>query len=88
MLWLTNNLPERIRDYEPPEGQADNEIVVEVERIKDETDKILPMAEVEKRAIEHALRATKGNVPAAARKLQIGQATIYRKIKSYSIQVS
>jgi two-component system repressor protein LuxO len=83
-----DHLPERIRDYEPPNGAPDNEIVVEVERIKEETDKILPMAEVEKHAIEHALRATKGNVPAAARKLQIGQATIYRKIKSYSIQVS
>jgi len=65
-------------------------------------DPVLPMTEVEKRAIENALRATDGNVPAAAKKLKIGQATgrccsialavahataIYRKIKSYKIRV-
>ncbi len=78
-------LPERIRSYEPPEGA--NDIEVEVERVKDEGNKVVPMSEVEKRAIEHALRVSKGNVPAAAKKLRIGQATIYRKIKSYSIRV-
>jgi len=83
-----DHLPDRIRDYEPPNGEDENEIVIEVERIKDEMDQVVPMDEVERRAIEHALRITKGNVPAAARKLKIGQATIYRKIKSYSIQVS
>ena len=78
-------LPERIRSYEPPEGA--NDIEVEVERVKDEGNKVVPMSEVEKRAIEHALRVSKGNVPAAAKKLRIGQATIYRKIKSYNIRV-
>jgi two-component system repressor protein LuxO len=130
-----DHLPDRIRDYTPPEGEADIEL--EVERVAErapagahsaageradrvaetgrrspttrrsatgqgsraaterddrpapaqEDDAILPMAEVEKRTIEHALRATNGNVPAAARQLRIGQATIYRKIKSYKIRV-
>jgi len=102
-------LPERIRTYTPPEGEAD--IEVKVERVKERAspeagrgasrvaesgarpepgsgqDPVLPMTEVEKRAIENALRATGGNVPAAAKKLKIGQATIYRKIKSYKIRV-
>jgi two-component system repressor protein LuxO len=80
-----SHLAEPIRDYEPPEGAAD--IEVSIERVRDEdNDEVLPMAEVEKRAVEHALRACNGNVPAAAKKLQIGQATIYRKIKLYNIQ--
>jgi two-component system repressor protein LuxO len=79
-----SHLPERIRDYQPPEGTG--EIEVSVERVREDDEKVLPMSEVERLAIEHALRVTKGNVPAAAKKLQIGQATIYRKIKSYNIR--
>jgi len=105
-----DHLPERIRDYTPPEGE--DEIEVKVERVKDHAgtsagrgarpepsrgasraaeggsdEPVLPMTEIEKRAIEHALRTTNGNVPAAARKLKIGQATIYRKIKAYRIRL-
>jgi len=80
-----SHLPERIRDYQPPAGA--DEIEVSVERVREDDDTIVPMSEVEKRAIEQALRLCKGNVPAAAKQLQIGQATIYRKIKSYNIRV-
>ncbi|MBI1324677.1 response regulator [bacterium] len=41
--------------------------------------------EMEKVAIENALEFTKGNVRAAARRLGIGAATIYRKMKKYGI---
>lgn len=40
---------------------------------------------LEKRAIEDALVFTGGNVRAAARRLRIGAATIYRKMKKYGI---
>lgn len=40
---------------------------------------------MEKRAIEDALVFTGGNVRAAARRLRIGAATIYRKMKKYGI---
>ncbi|MBN1916286.1 MAG: hypothetical protein JW889_00135 [Verrucomicrobia bacterium] len=43
--------------------------------------------EVEKRAITHALQLTKGSISAAAKKLKLGQATIYRKIKAYRIRL-
>ncbi|MEN8149762.1 MAG: helix-turn-helix domain-containing protein, partial [Planctomycetota bacterium] len=46
---------------------------------------ILPMQEIEKRAIQRALSICRGNVSQASRRLQIGQATLYRKIKKYSL---
>jgi two-component system repressor protein LuxO len=45
---------------------------------------IVPMSELEKRAIEHALRCC-GSAYEAARQLGISKATIYRKIKLYDI---
>jgi len=45
---------------------------------------ILPLAEVEKRHILHALEYTKGDVPTAAQMLGIGKTTLYRKIKQYN----
>ena len=41
---------------------------------------LLPMRELEQRAIRQALRATQGNVSEAARMLGIGRATVYRRL--------
>ena len=46
---------------------------------------IVPLAELEKRAIAHALRVTGGNVTRAARALGIGRATMYRKLDRFKI---
>lgn len=46
---------------------------------------ILPIKEIEKRAIQRALSICRGNVSQAARRLQIGQATLYRKLKKYDL---
>ncbi len=51
-----------------------------------EEGKIIPLELVEKYAIESALRGCMGNVAEAARKLRIGQATLYRKIKEYGLK--
>lgn len=48
-------------------------------------EKILPLNLVERYAIEMALKHCTGNVAEAARKLQIGQATLYRKIKQFGL---
>jgi two-component system response regulator HydG len=48
--------------------------------------KILPLHLVEQYAIESAIKRCMGDVLAAARKLGIGQATLYRKIKKYGIK--
>lgn len=47
---------------------------------------ILPLTEMEKRAIVQALQYTKGDRVMAAHLLGIGRTTLYRKIKEYGIQ--
>jgi DNA-binding NtrC family response regulator len=49
-------------------------------------DEIVPMAELERRAIKRALRATEGSVERAARLLGIGRATLYRRLATYESQ--
>jgi DNA-binding NtrC family response regulator len=46
---------------------------------------ILPLPEVEKRAILDALRYTKGDRGTAAALLGIGRTTLYRKLKEYEV---
>ena len=58
-----------------PAGQTATQAVLE----------ILPFREVEKRVIADALRGCGGNVADAARRLKLGQATLYRKIKKYNL---
>lgn len=48
--------------------------------------RIIPLELVEKYAIEAALKRCLGNVGETARKLKIGQATLYRKIKHYGLR--
>ncbi|MEM1009983.1 MAG: helix-turn-helix domain-containing protein, partial [Myxococcota bacterium] len=49
----------------------------------DPQDEIVPLAEVERRAILKALRLTGGNIKKAAESLKIGRATLYRKLEKY-----
>jgi DNA-binding NtrC family response regulator len=46
---------------------------------------VIPLAEVEKRAILHALEVTKGDRTLAAAMLDIGRTTLYRKLKDYGL---
>ncbi len=48
-----------------------------------ENDEILPLEDLERRAIFRALRETGGDKLAAARLLGIGKTTLYRKLKQY-----
>jgi DNA-binding NtrC family response regulator len=59
-----------------PAGPADSSFVTPV----------LPLAEMEKRAIINALQYTKGDRVMAAHLLGIGRTTLYRKLKEYGIQ--
>jgi transcriptional regulator of acetoin/glycerol metabolism len=47
--------------------------------------RIVPLAELERRAIVHALGVTGGNVTVAAERLGIGRATLYRKVKELGL---
>jgi DNA-binding NtrC family response regulator len=55
------------------------------ERIPDK-DELLPMEELERRAILRTLRETGGDKLAAARMLGIGKTTLYRKLKQYQVE--
>lgn len=46
---------------------------------------VIPLEELERQAIEAALLKFHGNVAVAAKKLKIGQATLYRKVKKFGI---
>jgi len=54
--------------------------------ISSETHEIIPLEKVKENALRHALKVTKGNIQEAARRLQIGRATIYRMMKEYNIK--
>ncbi|OGQ29745.1 MAG: hypothetical protein A3I75_05675 [Deltaproteobacteria bacterium RIFCSPLOWO2_02_FULL_50_16] len=53
----------------------------------DSYQKVVPLPLVEQYAIEAAIAKCNGDVVLAAKKLQIGQATMYRKIKHYGIKL-
>lgn len=48
---------------------------------------IIPLEDLERQAIEAALLKYQGNIAVAAKKLKIGQATMYRKVKKFGFQV-
>jgi two-component system, NtrC family, response regulator AtoC len=49
-------------------------------------DEIIPFEKLKEESIKHALKVTKGNIVEAAKKLQLGRATIYRLMDKYSIE--
>ena len=51
-----------------------------------QNDELLPLEELERRAILRALRESAGDKLAAARMLGIGKTTLYRKLKQYDAQ--
>jgi two-component system response regulator HydG len=51
-----------------------------------EKDELLPLEELERRAILRTLRETGGDKLAAARMLGIGKTTLYRKLKQYHVE--
>jgi DNA-binding NtrC family response regulator len=51
-----------------------------------QNDELLPLDELERRAIMRALRESGGDKLAAARMLRIGKTTLYRKLKQYDAQ--
>lgn len=51
------------------------------------TDRIIPLCDLEKKAIDQALKITHGNVGQAAVGLQMSQATLYRKVREYDLNL-
>ena len=49
---------------------------------------VLPLAEVERQALVHALEVSTNNIAEAARALGLNRATLYRKLKKYGLRPS
>ncbi len=49
---------------------------------------VVPLLELERRAIVNALEYTKGDRSVAAHLLGIGRTTLYRKLKEYQLETS
>lgn len=71
------------KQKEEPKGHKIERIGFDPETIPET---VLPMAQVEKRAIANALKATQGNVPLAAQKLEMSRSTLYRLVKKYGLK--
>ncbi len=70
------DLPARIRDYQPPQITPAG---VEV------PEGLLPLDEIERRYVQHVLEQLDGNKAAAARVLGLGRRTLYRKLDSWGL---
>lgn len=51
------------------------------------TELILPLSELESKAIRNALKINEGNIKTTYQKLGISRATLYRKMKEYDIEI-
>ncbi|GAB4294152.1 MAG: sigma-54 dependent transcriptional regulator [Ignavibacteriaceae bacterium] len=65
---------------------ADNSAVQDISGNLFNDDTIIPFERLKEESIRHALRVTKGNIVEAAKKLQLGRATIYRLMEKYGIE--
>jgi two-component system response regulator HydG len=68
------DLPTAVQNFHPQ---------VPVVPVQEESSGIEPLAEMEKRAILHAIANLNGDKLEAAKQLQIGKTTLYRKLKEY-----
>lgn len=80
-------LPHPIREIEPQDVITAEELESTNTFPMHRPTKILPISEYEKKAIEHALELTQGNVGEAAEGLQMSQATLYRKIREFGLNI-
>jgi DNA-binding NtrC family response regulator len=74
------DLPPDIRKLALPSIPPATTSVKQVDIFGPDDNEVIPMRELERRAIERALRVTRGSVGKAARLLGIGRATLYRRI--------
>ncbi|MDO8519945.1 MAG: sigma-54 dependent transcriptional regulator [Deltaproteobacteria bacterium] len=58
----------------------------ELSTISGTENRVVPLDDLERQAIEMAMMKFQGNIAIVARKLKIGQATLYRKVKKYGLE--
>ncbi len=74
-----DDLPQHIR-------AADPSVNTDQQSVMFTDDNIVPFEKIKEKSIRHALKVTGGNIVEAARKLQLGRATIYRLMEKYGIE--
>ncbi|MCU0332844.1 MAG: sigma-54 dependent transcriptional regulator [Ignavibacteriaceae bacterium] len=74
-----DDLPQHIR-------AADTSASVDQQNVMFTDYNIIPFEKIKEKSIRHALKVTGGNIVEAARKLQLGRATIYRLMEKYGIE--
>jgi len=74
-----DDLPQHIR-------AADTSASVDQQNVMFTDYNIVPFEKIKEKSIRHALKVTGGNIVEAARKLQLGRATIYRLMEKYGIE--
>ena len=74
-----DDLPQHIR-------AADPSVMTDQQNVMFTDDNIIPFERIKEKSIRHALKVTGGNIVEAARKLQLGRATIYRLMEKYGIE--
>jgi two-component system response regulator HydG len=72
----------------PPSPEASDILPTSASEFRDPAGvgSTIPLAELEKRAILHAILISQGDKILAARRLGIGKTTVYRKLKEYGVQ--
>ena len=74
-----DDLPSHIRSAEPASNSDFSAALFS-------DDNIVPFEKLKEESIRHALKVTNGNIVEAAKKLQLGRATIYRLMEKYNIE--
>ncbi len=75
-----------VDDLPPHIKAAENNGAIELNGSLFADDTIVPFEKLKEESIRHALKVTNGNIVEAAKKLQLGRATIYRLMEKYNIQ--
>ena len=75
-----------VDDFPPHIKSADPTASIEHNGGLFSDDNIVPFERLKEESIRHALKVTNGNIVEAAKKLQLGRATIYRLMEKYSIE--
>jgi DNA-binding NtrC family response regulator len=82
----TEHLPQNLLDFHREKQAAQNRLSGKGEGRTQSEERILPIAEIERRAILDAIEKTKGDKREAARLLGISKTSLYRKLNDYRRQ--
>ena len=76
-------VPSAVTNTAPAQREAELEVAGSNPQSPAQPGEIIPLREVEKRAIEAAIEHCEGNVPKAAAMLDVSPSTLYRKLQSW-----